>query len=556
MTVLLSPFSGAGQQFFDNNGLPLSGGKIYSYLAGTNTAEPTYSTSTGLIPHSNPITLDAAGRVPSGEIWLTTGVSYKFVLKTAAGILLGTYDNIIPINDASQTIFTGFKGQVGTLESLAGDDGADWIGYTPPGAGAVPESVADKLAQTVSVKDFGAKGDGVTPDDAAFTAALAASNNVNIPNGTYYLTSAIVLSSHQSLTGESVNGTILLFDGCDGVKGTNPVDTVQVSLTNLTLQLGASPSANTNVGVDAREWSYCTVKNVNVTHFQIGVYLARPNAGACWFNVFDTMYIHIANFGVLIDDPTYSVNSNWFLNINVDDIGQFSGGYGFHIQGYGNYFHNIYSGISGGTAGVYFAQVSGDNVIYGLYVESEPTYSIWQANGTSRTNVVLGFHLDSFTSIVRDDSGGLTFVNGSANVFPSSTQFGTDSTYHKGLVTVVVGDNTDGLKVTSSGNNRTNFKIGNTGSGGATWTFQTAGSGVYGSAAGSLNFVKDTTTAVTFDQNNAIKPGADGTQNLGTTALRWNDVYVKSGIVLTTPDGTKAYRLAIDNSGNVTTTLI
>ena len=71
MTVLLSPFSGAGQQFFDNNGLPLSGGKIYSYLAGTNTAEPTYSTSTGLIPHSNPIILDAAGRVPSGEIWLT-----------------------------------------------------------------------------------------------------------------------------------------------------------------------------------------------------------------------------------------------------------------------------------------------------------------------------------------------------------------------------------------------------------------------------------------------------------------------------------------------------
>ena len=217
MTVLLSPFSGAGQQFFDNNGLPLSGGKIYSYLAGTNTAEPTYSTSTGLIPHSNPITLDAAGRVPSGEIWLLVSTSYKFVLKTAAGILLGTYDNIIPINDASQTIFTGFKGQVGTVESLAGDDGADWIGYTPPGAGAVPESVADKLAQTVSVKDFGAVGDGSNAT-TAFQAAIAEVNangkNLYVPEGTYALTSGLTVPEGVCI--EFASGVVINYTAASG----------------------------------------------------------------------------------------------------------------------------------------------------------------------------------------------------------------------------------------------------------------------------------------------------------------------------------------------------
>ena len=44
--------------------------------------------------HPNPIVLDAAGRVPGGEIWLTIGFGYKFLLKDANNVLIGTYDNI------------------------------------------------------------------------------------------------------------------------------------------------------------------------------------------------------------------------------------------------------------------------------------------------------------------------------------------------------------------------------------------------------------------------------------------------------------------------------
>jgi len=95
MAVNLSPVAGAAAQFFDNSGQVLTGGKIYTYLAGTTTPAAIYTTASGNIAQPNPIILNAAGRVPdSGEIWLSGGVSYKFVLKDTNDVLIGTYDNL------------------------------------------------------------------------------------------------------------------------------------------------------------------------------------------------------------------------------------------------------------------------------------------------------------------------------------------------------------------------------------------------------------------------------------------------------------------------------
>jgi len=94
-SVLLSPY-GIGQQFFDDNGVPLAGGLIYTYQAGSSTPLVTYTTNAGTIANANPIVLDAAGRVPQ-EIWLLTGYSYKFVLQNANAVLIQTLDNIYPI---------------------------------------------------------------------------------------------------------------------------------------------------------------------------------------------------------------------------------------------------------------------------------------------------------------------------------------------------------------------------------------------------------------------------------------------------------------------------
>jgi hypothetical protein len=203
MTVNLSALAGAGQQFFDDSGNVLTGGKLYSYQAGTTTPQTNYTDATGAIAHSNPIILNASGRVSTGEIWLTAGNNYKFVLNTSDDVLIATWDNITGINgtgittSASSVSFTGFKGQVGVVQDLADDDGSNWIGFEPSSNTATARSAQDKLQESVSVKDFGAVGDGVADDTAAIQDALNAISSFSIltfaVGGAYKTTSELVM---------------------------------------------------------------------------------------------------------------------------------------------------------------------------------------------------------------------------------------------------------------------------------------------------------------------------------------------------------------------------
>jgi hypothetical protein len=112
--VTLSIFAGVGAQLFDNNGVILSGGKLYTYAAGTTTPLAAYTSSTGSTPHTNPIILDAAGRVPGGEIWLNSIYTYKIVVRTSTDVLIASYDNIGGSFNAAPLIasFTGTGTQV------------------------------------------------------------------------------------------------------------------------------------------------------------------------------------------------------------------------------------------------------------------------------------------------------------------------------------------------------------------------------------------------------------------------------------------------------------
>ena len=84
------------QQIFGSDGLPLVGGKIYTYAGGTSTPIATYTDYTAATANTNPIILDSLGQA---NIWLVNTTSYKFIVKDADDVLLYTVDNIaIPLD--------------------------------------------------------------------------------------------------------------------------------------------------------------------------------------------------------------------------------------------------------------------------------------------------------------------------------------------------------------------------------------------------------------------------------------------------------------------------
>ena len=86
-------------QFFGTDGLPLVGGKLYTYAAGTTTPIATYTDNTQANLNTNPIILDSAGQA---NVWLADTITYKYTLTDADNVPLFTVDYVsVPVTTNS-----------------------------------------------------------------------------------------------------------------------------------------------------------------------------------------------------------------------------------------------------------------------------------------------------------------------------------------------------------------------------------------------------------------------------------------------------------------------
>jgi hypothetical protein len=165
------------QQILTSAGALGSGLKLFVYEAGTTTKLNTYPTAAdadaATNANTNPVVLNSRGEPTSGGVWLTNSVTaYKLVLALSG-------DTDPP------------AAAIRTQDNLKA--GANSMGFLAEGTGAVGRSVLSKLRESISVKDFGATGDGATDDTAAVQAAIDAlytrgGGILFFPKGTYQIT--------------------------------------------------------------------------------------------------------------------------------------------------------------------------------------------------------------------------------------------------------------------------------------------------------------------------------------------------------------------------------
>ncbi len=237
MTTLLPVVK--ARWFTADGKLPLAGGKVDFFEAGTSTRKDTFTDFGGLTANTNPVILDANGEA---DIWTGTGF-YKVVVKDSADVVQTTTDDVSGVGAGDLTLQS--VNNIVALKALdaASSDIVEVLGYfNPPGttvsgvteqadAGGglfywdADSTVADNKGTViipdtlpasgrwvrifdgpVSVKWFGAKGDyildsgglnGSPQDDTTEindTCAFARTHNlaVRIPSGNYFVSGAIV----------------------------------------------------------------------------------------------------------------------------------------------------------------------------------------------------------------------------------------------------------------------------------------------------------------------------------------------------------------------------
>ena len=213
--------------YTDIDGDPLDNGFVYFGVANED-------------PETNPITVyyDSALTIPAVQPLRTSGgyifrngtpavlwtdVDYSITVRNKAGAFV--YYNPTKNNVTGVLLAENNLSDLDDIDQAKAnlDIGAGDVSFTQVGFGATEQTVSEKLGEVVSVKDFGAIGDGVTDDTAAVqacvTAAVAAGRTIYVPVGTYALTAQITASGPFEIHGESLRKSRLLWTSGASTRG-------------------------------------------------------------------------------------------------------------------------------------------------------------------------------------------------------------------------------------------------------------------------------------------------------------------------------------------------
>ncbi len=224
--------------------------------------------------------------------------------------------------------------------------------FTALGTGAVTRTSTDKFSDFVSVKDFGAYGDGLHNDTLAIQKALAAHDAVFVPPGTYLISGTITLGERQTLFGAGQVSVIECISNAF-----NAVEVVADFATLANLRINGGNIALKLYGRD-RPCVQTAISDVSIFAPNIGVQLDGYNDPnfPCYWNNFDrvlveqpaTHGIHLTKSGAG-DTP----NANKFHACRVYSHGADISGHGIYVEHgqYNNAFIDCEANVKGTAQG-------------------------------------------------------------------------------------------------------------------------------------------------------------------------------------------------------------